>query len=533
MPHKNKLPDEIQELTKWQAYSTKDGFEKLVKEINRYKRVYFTQQSPAEMPTVFANEHMYLSGIDTTRSRKDELIGGFRQEVRYRNINAKMEIFMALTQGQGVVVTNHHVIDSTDFLLTMNDIIKANKEVKAPNLPFKFSRFKYDSWGDDPPIYDVVANTIALDGYRLSGWEELDKDQERRGRWAEAIRKQEGGRDAVLKDCTHSEERQVNALFNVMAFFHQYYERKDKRYFSDSTNASHVFRADMEELNALASLDTEQLYTLLPGTISDPAMLSATQRMLERISQTLNKYQNGFVSRSPYYTDILVDQEDPFFVMGIRELIDSIYNNTVSVSCEAQTFHNSFVRNMVDNPYVKVGQELSPWIRKMSIKNNNFELFTPDDWIIDDYLAFTGVNDRSIRAINDFFSWESLLFAIHQSPMRAHLIEMRAALTQWRAYKQIAELDPAGQSQFREKQKNQLLIYGEALSNQLTALGAYFKHIKSRLDDTGIKIFDGEELILNYEIGEIRTTAEQDRHQNTQDVDKNIEGFTGEVIGHD
>ena len=546
MPKEKDLPEDIKDLCKSHAESivaiTPDEIEKLKIAIvdKSFKNVVLLKGEQA-VP-VFSDDCLYLSSIDTTRSRPDER---GKDEIQFRSSYAKSDIFQALMFGQRIVITNHH-FDSKDFLFAMSDIIEANNHgINLPVLPFKFARLVFENWDNqDPTASEVVANNLDYQNFRLSGWPELDQEEGRRKEWARILRTPNPTIEDLLPYCKTSEEKQAKALLNVLAFFDHFHAKRDQKYFTNSIGMAKVFQNDIGELKKLSEMNLEQLQDSGQIDFKKDIYLGAAKELLNIISETIkakdvildinNKDFARTATRSIYYGYISEENGfDPLIVEGIRELIDSIYNKTVSASSQAKLFNNSFVRgnDLSDDRFAQAAQILANWTREMTLKKGFFVYENPEDWNTDIGVYFKNHDDKIVKSVNDIFSWEDILLSYRMLHIRENIYKFNSTLADWKRInkesKTITNDDDKAEYEDRTNKKQKIL--NDIFSKHYEYLNGV---INAEIGDKIISFRDKDgKLKYSHITGEIKFVKDKDTKLPEPDFDSEIiyDGKMGEV----
>ncbi len=98
-------------------------------------------------------------------------------------VNAKVDCFLTLAFGQGIIFTNSQLYDSVGFITITSDLIDIYKESDIQHkLPLKFAYFNYDNQNFADTFH--IGSQIFNGQYNLSAWPSLNHDLERRRKWA-------------------------------------------------------------------------------------------------------------------------------------------------------------------------------------------------------------------------------------------------------------------------------------------------------------------------------------------------------------
>jgi len=287
-------------------------------------------------------KYRYLDSLDSARFRESK---NFLDE---NLLHAYGDIFIALLQGEGIVVTENQLMDSQGFIKVASKLIEAASETKRFDL-LNLAVALYD----ENSTFNATANKfgkIGTDGLKhedrfvLSAWPKLDEDYTRRLLWADKFRAKE--RIPDHSECIkHPEEYELaQMLYTVLDYFDSNHGIYRKR------SAGQATPIRIRELQQIATIPSSTKPWLFDGL--NPKDIQVSEGIIKIL---LRLEQNGIrlSERSEIITALTDDDDKPrkeyfFDVDNAEEIkeavlltVDKIYNHSLGVASHAHLISNT------------------------------------------------------------------------------------------------------------------------------------------------------------------------------------------------
>jgi|GEM_PF-6755990 len=284
----------------------------------------------------------------------------------------KAQFFIALINGDSIVVTENQLFDSLGFLEAFDELCSAFEEVDAEvDVPVKVALRETNS-----DVFQAVANNIGNDSFVLTLWKDLKPNTKRRSLWAEHIRnKQKPTGDLVLEE----ERILLDKLWRALEYFMPNRCVKAK-------NIPDEFSRRINRAIDLTDEDLDDLYTGITQKYRKIKYFSSKDEIqaAKEIRDVLKKIREN-TGEIKTRSQILLELKLPNYVgndlrEGVIEFTNSIYNQNLGIATEAKLIQSSIFPHTV-NSFVIAGYALATYVHDTSSSQGspqNYDVYSFD-----------------------------------------------------------------------------------------------------------------------------------------------------------
>jgi hypothetical protein len=282
----------------------------------------------------------------------------------------KAQFFLAMINGDSIVVTENQLFDSLGFLETFDELYQTAKYFDVQSdLPMSVALRATNS-----TPYHAVANNLVKESYVLTLWGSLDKHVERRKLWADCIsNKQKPTDDIVLTE----EKPLVEILWTALEYFNP-----DRCVSAD--NIPREFLRRIKRVVELRDEDLDDLYTGISMGVEQRKYFNTRDEVeaAKKIRNVLIEIQEkaGEIKTRSLILREYLKYSDEELRAGVIELTNGVYNQTLGIATRATLIQSSTFPQRV-NKYVTAGYSLATFVQDKSNPFNfyvNWEIFSYD-----------------------------------------------------------------------------------------------------------------------------------------------------------
>ena len=424
----------------------------------------------ATKPSVFEHQELIDNVIEVSRTRYLDCLdtARFSSEAFYNNVRlfrllyVKVQFVLALISGDTIIATENQVLDSMGLLETFDELHHILETSAIEELPIQAALRPVNT-----DIYQAIAKNLAKDGYRLSLWEDLNTDLERRQEWARAIEdhKRPTGKDTVFVTETAMLDKLCKAL-DYFAAGRCVLAKDVPEEFANRIEQIISFSGKSLDQMKNQRFD-EKLYIPAQGIFTSNEERDAAKEIVQVLRKIRNHIDKRITNRSKLIEYVMQFDCDQELKDGIYELIYGIYNQVLGIASSADIVQSSNFQEL-KHAYTKAGYSLATFIQETN--NSHFiNMYVP--WEVFEYDSIEKVEKidrKQLEAIIYNSPWLDLLRLNENPSWCESLLEFKRALS---------SLQRTDEKLAKEENKTSRELLDEHNSKQNELRWAWSKHI--------------------------------------------------------